>query len=376
MLQNVKSLPNDPLRRGKSVDEDVWFLSGATHPGESVRHIPIDDSPFVVGRRPGTQLPLQYRTVSGNHALFKIEAGQLLLEDLNSTNGTYLNGEKVTGRSVAVCEEDLIHFAEAPFRVRRQSPMGMTMGTIEENVCDQALALVQFDRLMSQRLVVPHYQPIVKLHDGFQVGYEILGRGRVFGLESVGAMFQAAEQLSLEVELSCLLRWEGVRVGRELGDDSVLFINTHPKEMISESLVQSLVQLREMAGAHPLVLEIHEAAVTNPSMMRHLSSRLQELDIQLAYDDFGSGQARLAELIEARPHYVKFDISLIRGIDHSDSHRRKMLETLVRMVRDLGIQALAEGIETEAEADACRDLQFDLAQGFYFGRPAPACFVA
>ncbi len=372
MLQDIKPFTFDPNRRGKSSDEDVWFLCGSMRLGEAVRHIPVDEQPFVVGRRPGVQLSLQFRTVSGNHATLIVRGGQLFLEDLNSTNGTYVNGEKITGRIVPIAEEDLIHFAEAPFRVRRQSPTGIINGTIEENVCDQALALVQFDRLMSQRLVVPHFQPILRLSDGFQIGYEVLGRGRVFGLESVGAMFQAAEQLSLEVELSRLLRWEGIRVGRELGADSTLFINTHPKEMIGDGLINSLVQLREMAGTHPLMLEIHEAAVTHPEMMRELCVCLEELNIKLAYDDFGSGQARLAELIEARPQVVKFDISLIRGIDQCDSHRKKMLETLVRMVRDLDVQALAEGIETEAEGNTCRDMGFDLAQGFFYGRPAPA----
>jgi EAL domain-containing protein (putative c-di-GMP-specific phosphodiesterase class I) len=315
---------------------------------------------------------LQYRTVSGNHAALEVRGSQLIIKDLVSTNGTYVNGQKLNGHGISVVEEDLIHFAEAPFRVLRQSPTSDSNGTIEENVCDQALALVQFDRLMSQRLVVPHFQPIVNLATGAQIGYEILGRGRVFGLESVGAMFHAAEQLNLEVELSRLLRWEGVRVGRDLELDSMLFVNTHPKEMMGPGLIESLSNLREMAGPHPIVLEIHEAAVTEPAMMQELCSHLQALDIQLAYDDFGSGQARLAELIEARPNVVKFDISLIRAIDQADTHRKKMTEALVRMVRDLDIQALAEGVETEAEAAACRDLGFDLAQGFYFGRPAPA----
>lgn len=372
MLSKVQSISRDSIRRKPATEDDVWFLCGSVRPGEAIRHIPIDEEPFIIGRRPGVALSLQFRTVSGNHAQFRIEGNQLILQDLNSTNGTYVNGEKITGTSIVVVEEDLIHFAEAPFRILRQSPTGDSNGTIEENVCDQALALVQFDRLMSQKLVIPHFQPIIKLECKTQIGYEVLGRGRVFGLESVGAMFQAAEQLDLEVELSRLLRWEGIRVGRELGQDSTLFINTHPKEMNSDGLIDSLVKLRDMAGSHPMVLEIHEAAVTQPEMMQELCARLTELDIQLAYDDFGSGQARLAELIEARPHIVKFDISLIRAIDKADNHRKKMTETLVRMVRDLDILSLAEGIETQDEAIACLDLGFELAQGFHFGRPAPA----
>lgn len=367
-------MPHDSARHPSAIMEDVWFLSGPTRAGEAVRLISIDENPFVVGRRAaaGVALSLQFRTVSGTHASLAINSGELFLRDLNSTNGTYVNGQRLGDTAVKICEQDLIHFAEAPFRVRRQSPTNLNNGTIAENVCDQALALVQFDRLMSQRLVVPHFQPIVRLEDGVQIGCEVLGRGRAFGLESVGAMFQAAAQLNLEVELSRLLRWEGIRVGREIGGKPALFVNTHPKEMIGAGLVQSLVKLREMAGNHQIVLEIHEAAVTQPAMMEELCAQLRDLEIQLAYDDFGSGQARLSELVEARPHYVKFDISLIRKIHKADEHRRKMIENLVRMVRDLGIYALAEGIEEESEGQVCREIGFDLAQGYFYGMPSPA----
>ncbi|QDS96397.1 Putative cyclic-di-GMP phosphodiesterase AdrB [Roseimaritima multifibrata] len=359
------------MRVSATTKPDVWFLSGATRGEEDVRHIPIDENPYVIGRRAGVAMTLHFPTVSGHHASLWVENGELFVKDLQSTNGTYVNGTRID-RPTPLNEEDLVHFAEAPFRIRRQSASSHTMGTIAENVCDQALALVQFDRLMDQRLVVPHFQSILDLRTRKSVGFEVLGRGRVFGLESVGAMFQAAEQLNLEVELSRLLRWEGVRVGRDLPDRPTLYVNTHPKEMAGEGLIDSLGNLRDMAGNTSIVLEIHEASVTEPAMMQKLHARLKDLGMQLAYDDFGAGQARLAELIEARPEFVKFDISLIRGIDSADPHRVQMLSTLVRMVRDLDIQALAEGIETAEEAQACQDLGFDLAQGFYFGRPAPA----
>ena len=371
-MPSVDNATLERLRRSTVVGEDVWFLSGSTQTGESVRHLPIDDHPYVVGRKSGVALKLQFKTVSGNHASLWVEDGRLYLKDLNSTNGTYINGTRLEGETV-VGEEDLIHFAEAPFRVLRQSPTGQTAGTLARNVCDEALALVQFDRMMSQKLVRPHFQPIVKIEDAESVGFEVLGRGSVFGLESVGAMFHAAEQLNLEVELSRLLRWEGIRVGRDLPERPKLFVNTHPREMEDgEGLIESLIKLREMTGNTLLVLEIHEAAVTNPSLMNELSAALKDLEIELAYDDFGAGQARLAELIAARPDYVKFDISLVRDIDTADLHRTQMLKTLVKMVRDLDIWALAEGIETVEEADCCKQIGFDLAQGFYYGRPSPA----
>ncbi len=185
-------------------------------------------------------------------------------------------------------------------------------------------------------------------------------------------MFHAASQLNLEVELSELLRWEGVRVGRDLPSHPKLFVNTHPKELENVGkLIRSMAKVRQISGNTELVLEIHEASVTNREVMRELSAAVADLNIELAFDDFGAGQARLAELIESRPDYVKFDISLIHGIDQADEPRRRMLETLVRMVRELDIRALAEGIETFDEAGTCLDIGFDLGQGYYYGRPAP-----
>jgi EAL domain-containing protein (putative c-di-GMP-specific phosphodiesterase class I) len=76
-------------------------------------------------------------------------------------------------------------------------------------------------------------------------------------------------------------------------------------------------------------------------------------------------------LIEVPPDYLKFDITLIRNLEESQP-RQQLLASLVKLTRDLNILTVAEGVETAGEADACREVGFDLAQGFYFGRPAPA----
>ncbi len=66
---------------------------------------------------------------------------------------------------------------------------------------------------MENRLVTPFFQPIIDLTNGRYIGYEVLARSRLFGLESCAAMFNAAARLNMEVELSRMLRWEGVREG-------------------------------------------------------------------------------------------------------------------------------------------------------------------
>ena len=85
----------------------------------------------------------------------------------------------------------------------------------------------------------------------------------------------------------------------------------------------------------------------------------------------GAGQARLIELVEVCPDFLKFDMSLIRDIDKAGPQRQQMISTLVRMALDLEVVPLAEGIETESEAETCEQLGFELGQGFFFGRPLP-----
>jgi EAL domain-containing protein (putative c-di-GMP-specific phosphodiesterase class I) len=133
----------------------------------------------------------------------------------------------------------------------------------------------------------------------------------------------------------------------------------------------SLQEIRETFSTLPVTLEIHEAAVTSPKLMHELRSTLDDLGYLLAYDDFGSGQARLIELIEVPPHVLKFDLALTRDIDHAPAHRQRMLASLVQMACDLGIQPLAEGMETRGEAETCLQLGFELSQGFFYGEPVP-----
>ena len=102
-----------------------------------------------------------------------------------------------------------------------------------------------------------------------------------------------------------------------------------------------------------------------------LRTQLNRSGVGLAYDDFGAGQARLLELAEVPPHYLKFDMSFIRDIDSAPLSRQRLLTSLVSVARDLLVYTVAEGVETAGEADVCMRLGFTHAQGFFFGKPRP-----
>lgn len=351
-----------------SVLDTTWTLMRGTGT-EHEEAILVSNSPFTVGRKPGSSLQLNFKTISSNHAQLITHNGELWVEDLGSTNGTYVNGKKIVDR-IRLNEADLVQFADIAYRVKFDQSE-TTSATMHEDMCDNALALVQFDRLMENRLVTPFFQPIIDLANGRFVGFEVLARSRLFGLESCAAMFDAASRLNMEVDLSRMLRWEGVRAGLNLPDGPTLFVNTHPLEIRGEGLVDSLASVRQLSREVPIVLEVHEAAITDPAEMRDLRDRLKALNIGIGYDDFGAGQTRLSELIEAPPDYLKFDISLIKDIDKAAPERQRTLASLVQVALDLGVNPLAEGVETAAEADVCRSMGFKTAQGYHFGRPAP-----
>ncbi len=163
--------------------------------------------PFSIGRKAGCSLQLQSRTVSSHHADLTIRDGALLLADRQSTNGTFVNGQRIKDL-VTLKPDDVVQFADCAFRLRCDDH-ATSANTIAEDVCDQALALVQFDRMMEKRLVTPFFQPIVAMDGSKTIGYEVLARSRMFGLETSAAMFGAATKLNMEVELSQMLRWEG-----------------------------------------------------------------------------------------------------------------------------------------------------------------------
>lgn len=347
----------------------TWALVRGAVDGNAEQTAVIAPIPFTVGRSPGSSLQINGKTISGNHAVLTVDDDQLWVADCGSTNGTYVNGRRVVDK-IQLKQQDLLQFADVAFRVRYDD-RDETSQTMQEDMCDNALSLVQFDRLMENRLVTPYFQPIVEMKNGQFAGYEILARSRLFGLESVGAMFDAASRLNMEVELSRMLRWEGVREGLNLPNNAKLFVNTHPLEIQREGLVDSMAAVRRLSEVIPIVLEVHEAAITDPKEMRELRAQLRELNIGIAYDDFGAGQTRLAELIEAPPDFLKFDIALIRDIDKASPERQTALESLVKVALDLGVNPLAEGVETAEEAGVCRSMGFLTAQGYFFGRPAP-----
>ena len=117
------------------------------------------------------------------------------------------------------------------------------------------------------------------------------------------------------------------------------------------------------------MLEIHEAAITEPALIRELRAMLAEVDVRLAFDDFGRGQARIRELICASSDYIKFDAALIQDLQGISREQFRFFRSIIAGIRAEGAVTVAEGVENDAMAEVCREVGFDLVQGYLFSRP-------
>lgn len=354
-----------------------WLLTGSTGPGRGMSIIPLDTETFVIGRRPGVNLQLASLRVSGRHAEILRVGGHLFIRDLGSTNGTFVNRRRVR-QPTPIMSGDHIEIADVEFKIeQRVNPASGTISILPSlkktaeaiDSLEPDWVMSQFDRLIKDRAVVPHYQPIVSMTDHSRFGYEALARSGMPGLETPASMFQTAQFVNRQVELSLVCRSRALEIARDFPLGTRIFVNTHPHECLEVDVLPSLLRMKEVCPTVQIVVEIHEGTIQQPTSVRHFADKLRDNGIELAYDDFGAGQARLLELVKAPPDYLKFDACLIRNIDRCTSNQWKMLKMLVDMARDFPTMTLAEGVETDEEAEACRELGFELAQGYYFGRP-------
>lgn len=363
--------------------EKQWSLESIGDDGAQLDFV-ITRLPCRIGRSKENDLVIANLGLSRVHAVISRDiTGQLRLTDENSTNGTFVNRRRIDGYCL-LNENDVIHFSSAEFKLRLTLVAQSTEQSFDEMqtmIAPENLALserfvpneAEFDELISGYGLSGAAQPIVDAHTRNVVGYELLGRANHPRLPKTPIeLFGLAEAMDREIDLSLAFRDFGLNHMAPRIRGNTLFINAHPKETFSEEFFTSLAQLRRNSPELNVVVEIHESAVTDIEELRDFANRLAQLDIRFAYDDFGAGQARLLELADVPAHFVKFDISLIRGLHNASERKKQIVRDLVHMVLAAGSVPLAEGVEDEEDAQICLQMGFKLIQGYHTGKPIPA----
>jgi diguanylate cyclase (GGDEF)-like protein len=226
------------------------------------------------------------------------------------------------------------------------------------------------------------YQPLVTLDDGRLSGVEALLRWDhpLFGVVAPLRFISLAERNGLIIPIGAWVLREACRQLAEWGDDALgVSVNVSARQLGSTDLVDAVRAALEDSGIGPgrLCLEITETAMmADPATMGETLSALKALGVRLAVDDFGVGHASLRQLRALLPvDTLKIDKSFVDGIT-DDADDAAIVEGVVRLAHSLGLQAVAEGVETAEQLAMLRSFSCQTGQGYYFARPAEPDAIA
>jgi len=215
------------------------------------------------------------------------------------------------------------------------------------------------------------YQPIVALPDGEPVGYEALARGpQGSALESPLALFAAARDAGLLGELEWACRAAALRgaLAAGLPDSVALFLNVEPSLADDPPPAWGHDLFEEARGRLRLVFEITGRALAErPADLLRRVQRLRALGGAIAIDDVGAEPRSLALMPFLEPDVIKLDLRLVQRRHSTDAAR--IMHAVSAEAERSGARAVAEGIETPAQARRALVLGADLGQGWLYGRP-------
>jgi EAL domain-containing protein (putative c-di-GMP-specific phosphodiesterase class I) len=213
------------------------------------------------------------------------------------------------------------------------------------------------------------YQPIIDMRThgaggNLVIGHEGLAR---FPLGSPPEWLEAAGDagMRLDLELSAIrAAIAGFAPARKPG---FLALNLSDATLLSSSLNAAL----EGLDPGSVVLELSEVAlIKSYEVTKRAASALRDYGVRLAIDNVGAGEIDLLSMLRLQPDLIKIDMCLVRDMEHNPTNRA-LVRGLAAMAGDLGIIAVAEGIEKSEERDRLLDLGVEFGQGYLFGKPQP-----
>ncbi|HET6963432.1 MAG TPA: EAL domain-containing protein, partial [Acidimicrobiales bacterium] len=222
-----------------------------------------------------------------------------------------------------------------------------------------------------------HYQPMVSVTDGRIVGAEALVRWRhpVDGLVAPDRFVPMAEETGLILPMGHFVLEEACRqiaeIRRRLGRDLPIAVNLSPRQFQQSTLLTDVASALDRAGleSHLLKFEITETMVMDDMAgATEIMKKLNRLGVRLAIDDFGTGHSSLGYIKNFPVHEVKVDRLFVNNLA-SDPVDSAIVRAVVDLADAMGIQAVAEGVETQEQLEGLRRIGCHLAQGYLFARP-------
>jgi EAL domain-containing protein (putative c-di-GMP-specific phosphodiesterase class I) len=238
--------------------------------------------------------------------------------------------------------------------------------------------------LAKQQLYL-QYQPIVSLANGRITGFEVLSRWHhpVLGMVSPAQFIPIAEDTGSIIAIgtwvireAChqLRAWQQQFPGSF--DALTISVNLSCKQIVCLTLPQQIDQILQETGlpAQSLKLEITESSIMdNTDVIEQVLNQLQVLGIQLYIDDFGTGYSSLSRLLELPLDVLKIDRSFVQQI--CSQRGEHLIRAIANLAQSLGIDVIAEGVETKEQLTKLQALGCQRGQGYFFSQPVDGVIV-
>lgn len=213
------------------------------------------------------------------------------------------------------------------------------------------------------------YQPIVDVATRSIYGHEALVRGPN-GEGALSVLSQVSDSNRYRFDQAC--RVKAIKNAARLGIQERISINFLPNAIYKPEVCIRTTLEAARANGFPLeriIFEVTEGErVEDGPWLAQILREYKRCGLLTAIDDFGAGYAGMTLLAGFQPDLIKIDMDLVRNVDRSQP-RQAIVRGMVRICRDLGVEVIAEGIETAGERDFLADAGIRLMQGYWFSRP-------
>jgi PAS domain S-box-containing protein len=278
--------------------------------------------------------------------------------------------------------EDLLRDADiAMYRAKRSGKARCEVSdtAMHANAVKRLRLETDLRRALEQGEFRVFYQPIVSLQTAKITGFEALTRWqRPEGVVPPIEFIAVAEETGLIIPMNRLLLREAcqqIQAWQSEFSSSpplTLSVNITPKEFAQPDLASEIGKTLAQLGFDPgcLQLEIIETiAMGDAEKSGAVLAQLKALGVRMSIDDFGTGYSSLSRLRRIPVDTLKIDRAFIMNMD-ADPENREIVRTIIMLAHNLGLKVVAEGTETERHIDQLKQLNCEMAQGYYFSKPA------
>ena len=277
--------------------------------------------------------------------------------------------------------EDLVRDADiAMYRAKRAGKARCEVSdtAMHDNAVKRLRLETDLRKALDQGEFRVYYQPIVSLQTGNITGFEALTRWqRPDGIVSPAEFIVVAEEIGLIIPMNRRLLRESCQRLRSWQAEFpscpplTMSVNMTSKEFAQPDLASEIRKSLEQTGVDPgcLQLEIIETiAMGDAEKSGHVLSQLKALGVRLSIDDFGTGYSSLSRLRRIPVDILKIDRAFISCMD-SDPESLEIVRIIIMLASNLGLKVVAEGAETEEHITLLKQLNCEMAQGYFFSRP-------